>query len=444
VDEDRLEVPDALRPAVDALNDAHAHWHDAVDSYHEPEDFRRHVDAAVQSLRNVTWRLQSMKDQFGDDFDAWYGPWQDLMRADPLLVWLNDARIEVVKRSGLNPNSLALVRIIDSYLEPETTLLSLPARTPTDRVVAAAQARIPEAIREHVAIEVLRRWEVAEQDDAELTEVLAHCWHVLDALLVYAAELLRGESPELSPEFVATVEVPKCMNGPNPSGIPLVVEADTLEPFGEEFVRSPRNEADVQRAVDCYGARSLPVPSPEDSLAKRAEKLHVQTRNMFKKDGHAVPVLHLYGRDGAMVVVMTSRDKRDKFLQWHRIGHLVLDRGFDSFVFTSEVWLAPVPDVIVPYPDVENMSGREEALVTNYADSAGNVGNIMSPIVRVLGKPFLKKMGSDAVADVPGEENFVSPVRRAWAMRRWQGSPTPSRRTTAEQHGDGEAAQDPM
>src|SRR6202030_4209163 len=121
-----------------------------------------------------------------------------------------------------------------------------------------------------VAIEVLRRWEVAELQDAELTDVLAHCWHVLDALLIYVAELVQGETPEAPSEFVSTVRIPECMVSPNPSLLPLVIEADTGTPYGADFVQEPpRDKAALDEAADRYRARRLPLPSMNDTLPER-------------------------------------------------------------------------------------------------------------------------------------------------------------------------------
>ncbi|HZP31343.1 MAG TPA: hypothetical protein VFC99_20495, partial [Acidimicrobiia bacterium] len=69
-------APPALGAAQAAFEDAHHLWHAAADAYHDPEPFRRHTEACIQALRNVTWRLQAAKTDLPGDFDAWYGQWR--------------------------------------------------------------------------------------------------------------------------------------------------------------------------------------------------------------------------------------------------------------------------------------------------------------------------------------------------------------------------------
>jgi hypothetical protein len=197
--------------------------------------------------------VQSAKAELPGPFDTWYGSWQEAMRTDERMRWLNDARIEVVKRSGLDQQSYAFVRRIDSYLEPETLLMRLPAGLATEAVVERSIAKIPQNFRPHVAVEVTRRWVPAGRQDDELLGVLAHCFHFLDAFLLWIAELVQGESPESPSEFVDTVLRLPCM-GLDPSALPHLFEADTGREFQIAFEATPTPTPTPTRArSSCAG-----------------------------------------------------------------------------------------------------------------------------------------------------------------------------------------------
>lgn len=404
-------LPDSLGPAAAAFEDAHQLWHEAADAYHDPEEFRRRAEALIQATRNVTWRLQAAKDQLVR-FEDWYPDWQELMKADDSLRWLNDARIDVVKRGGLRAGSFAIVRIIDSYLEPEKQLLRLPASTPTTDLVTQAQRKIPTEYRPHIAIEVSRRW-VPEGRPEELLWLIAHCLHVLEALLVYARVVIEEGIPEEPPkDFLDLVPHPECMLF-DPSWVPLLFEADT----GEEFdLRFASNGFDPARAEESAKRYKSAQPVDATDPIKRAGQLHDLARTIFKRDGYYAPMVELRGPkpDDVAVFSMLPIDKRFKFMMWHVLGRSVRLNGYTAVIATTEVWMAPQPDIVQPYHDVEQSPGRREALVTWVDTQAGEARMIVSPIVRHLGKPFLK---SAQVESRRTEDGFLTPIQRAWAVR---------------------------
>ena len=97
------------------LEDVHQHWHQAEQAYFHPERFRVAVQTAIQTLRTVTFILQGQK-QAIPDFEAWYGVWQEKLRADPLMRWMVDARNKIEKQGDLEVHSFLRAEIIASYL----------------------------------------------------------------------------------------------------------------------------------------------------------------------------------------------------------------------------------------------------------------------------------------------------------------------------------------
>ena len=411
--------PPSLGPAYCALQDAHDQWHDAFDTYHDPRPFRRHVDALIQSLRNVTFRLQAAKSESPLDFDAWYGRWREHMRSDPNMKWLHDARTEVVKRSGIQSSSYALVRIIDSYNEPAATVLRLPPTVSTEKLLDKARTQVPDEFQRYVALEVRRRWTAPDADGKELLGLLACCFHVLDALLIDAVEMFgagRYSDPPHPADFLTTVQLPPCM-AINASLIPVVQEADT----GDYLQYSPRvlerDDLRMPEAIKRYGLpKNLPEGLPND-LVERAHRLHDIARTMFKRDGVHHPFAHFRRYDGVWDLSSPiTFDKRDKYLMWHRYGIEALRQGHDAVIFTTEVWAAPAPDVMRPYEKAEDSPQRKELLMTFAEEESGGALILDSEIVRVLGKPFLKRTKENSSPKAE-EMAFFGPLRRAWSVR---------------------------
>jgi hypothetical protein len=409
-------APPDLDPAYSALRDSHEQWHDAFDAYHDPREFRRHVDALIQSLRNVTFRLQSAKRSFPVGFERWYEAWQDLMRSDSNMKWLHDARTEIVKRSGIQPSSYALVRVIDSYDEPLETVLRLPPTVSTEKLLDRARSQVPHEIQRYVAFEVCRRWTAPDTENQELLGLLAHCFHILDALLLDAVGLLITDRTSESSEpaaFLTTVRWPRCM-AVNASLIPVIQEADTGDYVQYASKTVEKDASKTSEAVKRYRLpNDLPVQM-SDGLVERARTLHTMARTVFKRDGVHHPFAHFHRVDGSWELSSPiTFDKRDKYLMWHRYASEALRERFDAVIFSTEVWAAPVADILRPYESAEDSPERKEFLVTFAEDASGCALILRSEIVRVLRKPFLKR-ALEISSPEPEEMAFFGPLRRAW------------------------------
>ena len=82
--------------------------------YQDPEKFTSDLNNLIQTLRNITFMLQSEKDTI-KDFSGWYAPIQEVMRKDDKMRWLVDSRNHIVKRGDLEKESYISVRIVDHF-----------------------------------------------------------------------------------------------------------------------------------------------------------------------------------------------------------------------------------------------------------------------------------------------------------------------------------------
>jgi hypothetical protein len=336
-----------LTPAVEALEDAHRHWHDAADSYHDPAEFRRKVDALIQATRNVTFRLQAAKADGPESF-AWYdgddeNSWRTFMINDPYMRWLHDARTEVTKRKGLSRTSYALVSVIEGYFKPPTVLMKLPAEAPTEAVFRKAVTRIPKEYREHQAIEILRRWEPDELPGVELLTAVRHCLRILEGLLLHAAEISSGGTPDKPEQFLMNVHIPQCMLV-TPDILPLTFEADTGDETALNVRRESVSDDDIEAAGKRHHGGKRPDIANPETIQGFARLIHEGSRAAFKKDGAVLPFAFLRSEDGNWTQYGTLTDsKRGKYLIWRDLGQRTLTLDYDAVVHTGESWRAPLP-----------------------------------------------------------------------------------------------------
>ena len=329
--------------------------------------------------------------------------------------WLNEARVDIVKRSGLQAESYALVRMIDSYLRPGTSLMKLAANTATDEVMQRARAAIPAPLQRFVGIEIARRWAVPESPQEELLGRVAECFHILDALLLYSREIAAGELPERPEEFLATVMRPSCLQV-DPSLIPLRFAADTGDSFTYRNDEVKRDQPTMELALGRYG--EPPIVNMSADMEEIGAGLHSIARHLFGADGHVVTTVQLRAPNGRWeLMVPIMNDKREKFLTWHMIGAKVRTEGHDALVTTSEVWLAPPETELEPYLDVSSVPGRGEGIATWLEAPSGPNLSWSSEIGRLLNTAHLLPSRRSEVDVASAVVGFAAPVWYAWRQR---------------------------
>ena len=148
----------AVVAAVESIRELRHLLNACESTCHDPAQFVVNLNGFVQAARNVTFRLQAYK---GDvpKFDEWYEPWQSAMRANPIMVWLKDARNKVVKQRGLKSLSTAPVTSISSYRTPDVQSFDVPPFMTTKEIVETVSERIHSPVdRLYGVIEVRRSW----------------------------------------------------------------------------------------------------------------------------------------------------------------------------------------------------------------------------------------------------------------------------------------------
>jgi len=82
----------------------------AKENYFNPLTFIASVNAAIQSLRNITFRIQNLKADIVN-FDEWYKNWQTTLKSDKMSLWIHDSRTKIVHQEGLKMNSMIRIGV---------------------------------------------------------------------------------------------------------------------------------------------------------------------------------------------------------------------------------------------------------------------------------------------------------------------------------------------
>lgn len=161
-------------------------------NYHEPEPFRYSLGAFIQAGRSVTLMLQKEKHAFKDF--GWYHKWVEKSKGDPLLLWLNRARVRVFHQHSLEPHSWMEVECIDNprsgqHEEDEEDNGSLIGKVNPFVCTHAFIARGPSTDHCH---KFIRHWGIAGLPGKELLGACADMFDRLDDVVEEAHRQMGG------------------------------------------------------------------------------------------------------------------------------------------------------------------------------------------------------------------------------------------------------------
>src|SRR6185369_7198646 len=168
-----------IRATHRRLTEAHLLWHQTLERYQQTAGFLPNVNATIQSLRNITFILQSERHSI-PDFDEWYQQWRQALAADPIARWIVQARNIVVKQGELELDSTAVVRVL-TWKDDVLIELPVPPGAPTALILKNLPllellqgSALPRGDLREAVLAIERRWSVPALEGRELLESLAH------------------------------------------------------------------------------------------------------------------------------------------------------------------------------------------------------------------------------------------------------------------------------
>lgn len=355
--------------AVDRrLEDLHRQWHEAEDAYFDPDRFRVAIQSAIQTLRTVTFILQSNK-RLIPNFASWYQEWQDRLRADPLMRWMADARNKIEKQGDLEAHSYIRAEIVASFL-PEGPVIQVPAKL-FDSIIALIksipQSELGDHIRESGTLRIQRRWIENTLPKFELLDAVAIAYGRI-AELVQDAHRVMGLKIPLTTDTKTGKEYPEGRQGRLPCMIGhgdmrtgnFSLKDGTAKEYSTECI--DYDEAAGEESAKRYGIQAKEVFGNTQDNEQVLESLFKTARKMTETDGHHLTILFLLkGGKPVRIIRVEFENRGDKYLIMRSLAHDVIKLDADAAILIGESWSAPA-DTIRPYMFAVDSPERVECL----------------------------------------------------------------------------------
>lgn len=385
----------------EALGDAHRQFHNAQQSYQDPEGFRSYAGACIQALRNVTFAIQAMKNSILE-FDQWYEPWQRLMGDDRVMRWVVHSRNDYVKKGELSSRSVANVTVIDSYLDRESINLDVDPLLELGEIGRAVLecSQVPARDRARTVVRVERRWVSDRMPDREFLANLSYAFSVLSALVADAHRPRDSiRDTRRFPESALG-----CMRVEDEDRVVFLHAED-----GEfEVVRQDVGftKTSFAAAQERYGDLPEPGPKVDSDLREQARYFFRLARMIMEKDGYHDSLVLLVSDDGMSVAPVRARSQAEKYVLWRYVARQVEERGAKSVIHIAEAWVSEVSDSLLGGDSIH----RGESLVLMAESYTGESVELSAVVLRT---PDGVHLGA-TVEPESGVSYFLEPVRKAW------------------------------
>ena len=401
------------------LSDALILWVQAKKDYFLPHPFRRTLNSLIQTLRSVTFILQKNKERF-IDYEAWYGPWQETMRADPIMKWLIEARNVVVKEGDLKTRSVARVAMVDSWFDTAGFEIEVtPLARTEDFIRLVAKAKPADYVSAIPLLRIERKWIDSMLPDKELLEALAHVFDVLHKLVFDAHEKLLDPKVFSSCDWFREVapfkgRKPPCMVAQDMDRT-LWMNYDTGDFMLPDSIPLDLDEKLMQKVTEKY-PEALALKDKlrsAETLEKEVDVLFEQAKLLLVKDGYHDAIVIFGYEDGTREFhKLELEDRAEKHIIYRRLAAHAEKTVATSVVFITENWVSPISKV-GSFQHAGDDPDRKEALQIVAADSKGKV--VSRTVAFNKDKKGDIQIGNE-LASENAIVNFLEPFRKAWKL----------------------------
>jgi len=176
-----MQKKSPLDSACSRIDEVRRSWHLALSEYHNLEGFRSNVNNAIQSLRNITFNIQSQKKEL-HGFDSWYKEWQRKMKDNLILRELLLARNIIVKEKDLNLKSRAIAKVEGAGFGKEILKFEFDPFSDTQKIIDGIYSNyirylpIPEEIKRRFIFICEREWIYDKLPDFELLDAISQAY----------------------------------------------------------------------------------------------------------------------------------------------------------------------------------------------------------------------------------------------------------------------------
>lgn len=395
-----------------------------IESYHQPDAFRTNLNAAIQSLRNITFILQSEKNKISD-FDSWYTGWQDKMKNDPIMKWLRDARNQIVKQSDLETTSFATIRALTYFNIPIMKLQKIPPFETTEKIVndivKFSPFLLPEYLSKSCVLIIERHWLTVDIPEIELFDIIAYGYKFLKNLIIDAHKQNSLSYFEcFGDEILLNSKMVCKMNVSLPSGKKLKLENKPLILNREQEKESEERYSSLIK----YFRTKL---SDTKDLFKIAEFYVDYSKKILKRDKFHATILFLWSSEKGLfdMTSLMVEEHEDKYLLMQNVLDTVKNKNAQGLIFIGESWIKRYhTNKSLKELEKENKlvspseaKDKKEALMVVAARNDGQIKTYITPFSRWFLDTIIKTKKTE-VSTTEFIPIFLNPILQFWKTQK--------------------------
>lgn len=406
------------------LLEVHRLWHQAADNYNDPDGFRTYFNATLQALRNVTFAVQSEKNNI-PNFDEWYPQWQDKLKSDSVLKWVNDARVTVVHKSDLETQSTALITI-HTNLPIFNAQITVPPCLNSEEIISYVLHKgipIPVVAPEFV-LTVERQWVVPELPGLELLNALAHAYSMLCLLVDEAHRFIHSSLNSCSTSdnlscydgFTGSLyDIPVCMttNKEIRTAHLSYPDINLISPVSTRVDYKPEiaNKAIKRYKLDSSLKKQMKQAKDIFSFAEMLVEMSIK---VLAKDKFHLLTVFIKCKDRYQIRALLPKTRTEKYVLWRQIAGEVRKIRADGIIIIAESWYVPEDEYRMRGVPPELHPSRKEVLTVTVATSTGEYKEYITEFTRgVLGQIKFKPTHS-CIDVIP---YYLEPVYSVWGVK---------------------------
>lgn len=362
------------------LEQAHILWHQALDAYDDPDGFQANLNATIEALRNVTFMLQGEQDAV-PGFREWYEVWRARMKADDVMMWLQEARTTVVHKADLEASSSA-VATIHNNLAVFSSRLDVPPLAPTPMIAVTLWRAAPPWLQANkdLVLSVERSWRAATLPEWELLDALGHA-HGLLLTLVAEAHELAGSVFEIQDDtgdvlHGADARLPCMRTSAERRTVRMSLEDGLLlERRHGRFKFDPTMIPELKKR---YGDLK---PVRNNDPFEFAEALLPMAKKNLVVDGAHLRLMNMRTPSGWRLWQVEYNTRAEKYSMHRLLANEARALEVDAIVDTYEAWIAPLADFRAGRTP-EQSKERREVLAVSVATKDGRFRSYTTPFHR--------------------------------------------------------------
>jgi hypothetical protein len=416
MDKNTCRIPNTHKRLIEI----HRLLHQCQENYFDPDGFRTNLNATIQAIRNLTFALQNEKEKI-PEFDVWYQNWQDKMKEDEILRWLNKSRVKIVHQKDLETKSIIKITI-KNYLDVFKLELTLPPFIPSEiigsKCVKLLSEKYPnEKIKECFAV-VERKWIESELSNWELLDALVYGFKFLYQLVIEAHEKteckidncnIKDSLHHLSEEEILTGQY-NCANTQQTIRSETITLSDfETVSFGMKEIQFQKEIA--KKAMSRYKINGS-IFSFEGDLLEYAKMCNELAKKVLVKDKYHRRMFMLHSSSNKWELIDAEViDKTGKFMLMSELAKLVKRKGVDALIHISEAWVSGDVDSIAKGVSVSETKDKREVLIVTLLTKNKEEINFSTFFKRGL---FGNIILSETVVSSSDRSMYLEPIRKIW------------------------------